>query len=147
MLAPNSKYLLTAWVCFVKHQKLKMLSPLKLSRHILPLVGNDLFFLGDMEKSDELILSISCGLVHPMTHESYAWEDIYAELAKETSPDLLTPKPSGPISTKTSQPTTNGDLDQAPGVSSYSPKKRGSAISTDFDRSEQIKKQKIKGQF
>lgn len=119
-----------------------MLNPLKLSQHILPLVSNDLFFLGDMEKSDELILSISRGLVHPMTHESYAWEDVYAELAKESSLDLVISKPSGQIACETSKLTANGDVDQASGASSNSPQKRRCEILDDLNKCEQTKKQK-----
>lgn len=120
-----------------------MLNPLTLSQHILPLVSNDLFFLGDMEQSDELILSISHGLVHPRTHESYAWEDIYAELAKELSPDGLKLNFSGQFSSRTSLPATNSDVDQAYIPSSEFAQKRGSANSTKSEGNGQIKKQRI----
>ncbi|KAK1940559.1 Exonuclease 1 [Phytophthora citrophthora] len=63
--------------------KLKLLTPLDASKHILPLVDKGLHFLGNVELRDDVVASIASGQIHPVTHESYVWKDTAAAVLQE----------------------------------------------------------------
>ncbi|KAE8989144.1 hypothetical protein PF004_g15019 [Phytophthora fragariae] len=63
--------------------KLKMLSPLDVSKDILPRVDKGLHFLGNVELRDDVVASIASGQIHPVTHESYVWKDTAAAVLLE----------------------------------------------------------------
>ncbi|KAL3672965.1 hypothetical protein V7S43_002265 [Phytophthora oleae] len=63
--------------------KLKLLTPLDVSKHILPLVDKGLHFLGNVELRDDVVASIASGQIHPVTHESYVWKDTAAAVLQE----------------------------------------------------------------
>ncbi|KAG1709480.1 hypothetical protein DVH05_020135 [Phytophthora capsici] len=63
--------------------KLKLLAPLDVSKHILPLVDKGLHFLGNVELRDDVVASIASGQIHPVTHESYVWKDVVAAVLQE----------------------------------------------------------------
>jgi hypothetical protein len=60
-----------------------MLSPLDVSKDILPLVDKGLHFLGNVELRDDVVASIASGQIHPVTHESYVWKDTAAVVFEE----------------------------------------------------------------
>lgn len=60
-----------------------MLSPLDVSKDILPRVDKGLHFLGNVELRDNVVASIASGQIHPVTHESYVWKDTAAAILLE----------------------------------------------------------------
>ncbi|KAL7682809.1 putative XPG/Rad2 endonuclease, PIN-like domain superfamily, 5'-3' exonuclease domain superfamily [Plasmopara halstedii] len=74
--------------------KLKMLSPLDVSKDILPLVEKGLHFLGNVELRDEVVASIASGQLHPVTHESYVWNNTAANVRLEEEPGISNSKTS-----------------------------------------------------
>lgn len=77
-----------------------MLNPLPLSKEILPLVDNELQFLGDIELRDDVAALIASGQVHPVTLESYDWKKVAAAFQEEQR-FCLPPNPSARSMTST----------------------------------------------
>ncbi|KAF1787326.1 Exonuclease 1 [Phytophthora cactorum] len=83
--------------------KLKMLSPLDVSKDILPLVDKGLHFLGNVELRDDVVATIAAGEIHPMTHESYAWKDTAAAALLDEQRTTSKPKTSRTRSSTSSE--------------------------------------------
>ncbi|KAG3117852.1 hypothetical protein PI124_g4299 [Phytophthora idaei] len=83
--------------------KLKMLSPLDVSKDILPLVDKGLHFLGNVELRDDVVANIAAGEIHPMTHESYAWKDTAAAALLDEQRTTSKPKTSRTRSSTSSE--------------------------------------------
>ncbi|KAG7380688.1 Rad2 nuclease [Phytophthora pseudosyringae] len=83
--------------------KLKMLSPLDVSKDILPLVDKGLHFLGNVELRDDVVASIASGQIHPVTHESYVWKDTVAAVLLQEQQAASNPKSSRTRSSTSSE--------------------------------------------
>ncbi|KAF1782545.1 Exonuclease 1 [Phytophthora cactorum] len=92
-----------SFVGWTEEMKLKMLSPLDVSKDILPLVDKGLHFLGNVELRDDVVATIAAGEIHPMTHESYAWKDTAAAALLDEQRTTSKPKTSRTRSSTSSE--------------------------------------------
>lgn len=120
------------------------MNPLNLSEDILDLVDKDLLFLGDMQQPDHVVVSISRGLMNPITFERYEWEDTPAQLVKAVPSDLL-PSVQSMTSSESSKRTIDWGNDQVSVLSSNGDdcSQRRIVARNGFGENDHIKKQRI----